>query len=96
MSETTASLFELFGLGDPDDTAWLGLGLCAQTDPELFFPEKGGSPRPAKRLCMGCPVRRQCREYAVARPELDGIWGGTTQRQRQQQRRQQLRDAGAA
>lgn len=83
----TASLFELFGLGSPDDTAWMREGLCAQTDPELFFPENGTNPHPAKRLCMACPVRQQCRDYAVPRPELAGIWGATSVKERQHLRR---------
>ena len=37
----------------PEDEAlsWQGDALCAQTDPEAFFPEKGGSTREAKRIC---------------------------------------------
>ncbi|WP_337558424.1 WhiB family transcriptional regulator, partial [Duodenibacillus massiliensis] len=31
--------------------------MCAQTDPEAFFPEKGGSTRDAKRVCAKCEVR---------------------------------------
>lgn len=42
--------------------------ICAQTDPELFFPEKGQSDktRAAKRVCAGCPVRRACLAEALA------------------------------
>ena len=36
---------------------WQDRALCAQTDPEAFFPEKGGSTREAKRICLGCEVR---------------------------------------
>lgn len=31
---------------------WQERALCAQTDPESFFPEKGGSTREAKRVCL--------------------------------------------
>ena len=44
----------LFGGGDDVDEgplAWQERALCAQTDPEAFFPEKGGSTREAKRVC---------------------------------------------
>ena len=34
----------------PEDPGWQELALCAQTDPEAFFPEKGGSTREAKRV----------------------------------------------
>ena len=36
---------------DDDPLAWQTDALCAQTDPEAFFPEKGGSTRDAKRIC---------------------------------------------
>src|SRR6516225_9704413 len=34
--------------GVMDGTDWQDAGLCAQTDPEMFFPEKGGSTKDAK------------------------------------------------
>ncbi|ACZ32458.1 transcription factor WhiB (plasmid) [Xylanimonas cellulosilytica DSM 15894] len=60
--------------------------LCAQTDPEVFFPEKGGSSRAAKKVCAVCPIRRRCRNVALANPALEGIWGGTTTRERRRLR----------
>lgn len=57
-------------------------GLCAQTDPEAFFPEKGGSTREAKRICAGCDVRAECLEYALAHDERFGVWGGLSERER--------------
>ena len=57
-------------------------GLCAQTDPELFFPEKGGSTRDAKRICARCDVQAECLEYALAMGERFGIWGGLSERER--------------
>jgi len=56
--------------------------LCAQTDPEVFFPEKGGSVREAKAVCAGCPVRAQCLEHALAHDERFGVWGGLSERER--------------
>jgi hypothetical protein len=41
----------------PEELTWQERALCAQTDPEAFFPEKGGSTREAKRVCMSCDVR---------------------------------------
>jgi WhiB family redox-sensing transcriptional regulator len=66
----------------PDDPLWQDRALCAQTDPEAFFPEKGGSTREAKRICMGCEVRDACLEYALAHDERFGIWGGLSERER--------------
>ena len=39
---------------------WAG-ALCAQVDPELFFPEKGEPTRDAKAVCAACPVRARGR-----------------------------------
>lgn len=61
---------------------WQDRALCAQTDPEAFFPEKGGSTREAKRICLGCEVRDECLEYALANDERFGIWGGLSERER--------------
>lgn len=36
----------------------------------------------AKALCAKCPYKLRCLEYAVNDPSLQGIWGGTTDRQR--------------
>jgi WhiB family redox-sensing transcriptional regulator len=71
-------------LGHEDEGAlsWQERALCAQTDPEAFFPEKGGSTREAKKVCMSCDVRGECLEYALANDERFGIWGGLSERER--------------
>lgn len=66
---------------------WQERALCAQTDPEAFFPEKGGSTREAKRICMGCEVRDECLDYALAHDERFGIWGGLSERERRRLKR---------
>jgi WhiB family redox-sensing transcriptional regulator len=65
-----------------DEAGWQERALCAQTDPEAFFPEKGGSTREAKRVCLGCDVRGECLEYALENDERFGIWGGLSERER--------------
>ena len=70
-----------------DDDQWQERALCAQTDPEAFFPEKGGSTREAKRICLGCEVRDACLEYALAHDERFGIWGGLSERERRRLKR---------
>ena len=67
---------------DEEEQEWQERALCAQTDPEAFFPEKGGSTREAKRICQGCEVRSECLEYALAHDERFGIWGGLSERER--------------
>jgi hypothetical protein len=51
--------------------------LCAQVDPELWFPPRGGPTRDAKRLCRTCPAVDACLQYALEHP-VDGVWGGTS------------------
>ena len=70
-----------------DDLGWQDQALCAQTDPEAFFPEKGGSTREAKKICIGCEVKSECLEFALARDERFGIWGGMSERERRRLRR---------
>jgi len=67
---------------DAEDEAWQEKALCAQTDPEAFFPEKGGSTREAKRICLGCEVKDACLDYALSHDERFGIWGGLSERER--------------
>jgi WhiB family redox-sensing transcriptional regulator len=67
---------------DDNPLSWQSDSLCAQTDPEAFFPEKGGSTRDAKRICTSCEVRTQCLEYALENDERFGIWGGLSERER--------------
>ena len=73
---------DLAGLFDAVDQDWQEQALCAQTDPEAFFPEKGGSTREAKRICRACGVRDECLEYALENDERFGIWGGLSERER--------------
>lgn len=55
---------------------------CAQADPESWFPEKGGSNREAKRICMGCSVLDECLAYALETNQQHGVWGGLSERER--------------
>ena len=80
---------DIFG-SDMDDArglSWQDRALCAQTDPEAFFPEKGGSTREAKKVCRTCDVRAECLEYALEHDERFGIWGGLSERERRRLKR---------
>lgn len=72
---------------DTDPLAWQADALCSQTDPEAFFPEKGGSTRDAKRICNQCEVKSECLEYALQNDERFGIWGGLSERERRKLKR---------
>lgn len=64
--------------------AWMAEGVCAQADPEAFFPERGHSATDAKKLCMSCPVRGRCLDYALSNHERFGVWGGLSEHERSQ------------
>ncbi len=61
---------------------WRESAVCAQTDPEMWFPDKGGSIRLAKRICASCPVTAPCLAYALDHGERFGVWGGLSERER--------------
>ena len=80
---------------------WADDALCAQTDPDIWFPEIGGHREAAmaRRICRACPVRTECLDYALAGADTwngftTGIWGGTSPAERKQIRR--ARKAAAA
>jgi WhiB family redox-sensing transcriptional regulator len=72
---------------------WAEQALCAQSDPNAWFPEPGGRGQPAAlRICAACPVRAQCLDHALAGADTwqgisTGIWGGTTPAERRAIRR---------
>lgn len=66
---------------------WMQDALCPQTDPEAFFPEKGGSTKQAKSICATCDVVQQCLDYALEHDQRFGIWGGLSERERRKLRR---------
>ena len=67
--------------------AWQRYANCLGVDPDLFFPERGGSTREAKEVCRGCVVREECLQYALDNSEQFGIWGGMSERERRRLRR---------
>jgi WhiB family transcriptional regulator, redox-sensing transcriptional regulator len=60
---------------------------CRGLDPELFYAEGGAAIAKAKSICVACPLRMKCLEWAIAREEF-GVWGGTTARERAAIRRE--------
>lgn len=47
----------------------------------LFFYGSGGSPVKGKRFCSTCPVKNQCRDFAILYEET-GLWGATDDKER--------------
>ena len=68
---------------------WMTDAACTTTDPELFFPsEKEGwaTAGMAKAICDVCPVAAECLRYALDNEISEGIWAGTTPKEREARR----------
>jgi WhiB family redox-sensing transcriptional regulator len=79
-------------LGSADYT-WRSQATCRDTDPELFFPVGTTGQAllqiaKAKSVCCQCPVHAQCLEFALETNQDTGIWGGTSEEERRQMRRE--------
>jgi WhiB family transcriptional regulator, redox-sensing transcriptional regulator len=61
-----------------EELSWQDSALCAQTDPDMFYPETTGEALHSRRVCIQCPVRQACLDKAIADKETYGVWGGTT------------------
>lgn len=89
----------MLGLSDflegVDEQSWMVEGVCAQTDPEAFFPPPGAPARDAKSICGRCEVRADCLEYALSLPyeEDFGVWGGLSRVARRKIRRERKQAA---
>lgn len=67
---------------------WRSRAACLSADPDLFFPISSSGPArdqvaKAKSICAGCQVRRECLGYALATHQIHGVWGGTSEEERQ-------------
>ena len=75
------------------ETGWRQHGECNGLDPKIFFPDSEENSDEAKSICAICPVRLSCLEHALASRERDGVWGGTTEKERRRIIRQRRRTA---
>jgi WhiB family redox-sensing transcriptional regulator len=62
----------------PTRTDWFDDAACRDADTATFFPSSDAAAEKAKAICATCPVREECREYAVTTRQPDGVWGGLT------------------
>ena len=81
--------------GDAGDLAWQDRALCIEADPESFFPPKGNTAGPAKRVCARCEVTAECLEFALSFPGTEdfGVYGGTSEHERRRIRADRNRSA---
>ena len=79
------------------DTARMAKGNCHDVEPSVFFPSDGVGVEVAKQVCVGCPMRTPCLEYALRNRIDHGVWGGASERERRRIARQRrLTAAGSA
>jgi WhiB family redox-sensing transcriptional regulator len=57
---------------------WAARAACAGLDSDTFFPEDSRQSGWAIAICAACPVRVECRDFAVDNRIKFGIWGGLT------------------
>jgi WhiB family redox-sensing transcriptional regulator len=82
LSDLTAYLADKYDDVEDGELAWQDRARCAEVDGDVFFPEKGGTSRDAKKVCRGCEVRPECLEYALRNDERYGVFGGLSERER--------------
>jgi WhiB family redox-sensing transcriptional regulator len=64
---------------------WRDEAACVTESPEIFFPhptDGDSRVKRAKKVCDRCPVKDDCLAEAIANPNLQGVWGGTTHAER--------------
>jgi WhiB family transcriptional regulator, redox-sensing transcriptional regulator len=69
---------------------WQDQAACQGADTDAFYPEAGGLTETAERLCESCPVMAECLDWALDHSEVWGTWGGLSERERRQLRRQRV------
>jgi WhiB family redox-sensing transcriptional regulator len=83
-----------------DPNGWATQGMCRHSDPELFFPVSRAGPGAsqvarAKAVCLSCPVRTECLNFALESGQDSGVWGGTSEDERRTLRRRRVRQRRA-
>ena len=72
---------------------WRDQAECRSTDPALFFPVGTTGAAldqiaAAKSVCIQCAARAECLEFALETNQDNGVWGGLSEEERRQIRRQ--------
>lgn len=86
MSDT----FESLSFYDRSDLGWEWRenASCKGMDIDMFYPERGKSPKEAMAVCAGCLVVKECLKYAIDNNIKVGVFGGTTEFHRRKIKRE--------
>lgn len=73
-----------------DDPYYFDEPLCKHSDPEAWFDEhhESSHKKLAISICHTCKHQVECAAYAIVRPDIVGIWGGTTSSDRKRIRKE--------
>ena len=63
---------------------WQQDSLCRGVEPEVFFPVSEDDAWRAKEICAMCSVQQQCLVNSLQNRERYGVWGGVTEKERQE------------
>ena len=77
-------------------TDWRSMALCRDTNPDLFFPVGSTGVAldqiaAAKAVCTQCSARPECLDYALDTNQDSGVWGGLSEEERRQIRRERAK-----
>jgi WhiB family redox-sensing transcriptional regulator len=70
-----------------------GTQLCSIYSTDIFFPEEyeEADVAKAKNICNHCWMKDKCLAFALKTNEKEGVWGGTTPKERRSIRRKAAR-----
>lgn len=82
--------------------SWQHLAACRGEDASFFFApsyferrsEKVAREAVAKAICIRCPVREECLDFALEVRDPHGVWGGLNEMERRTLVRERERRAG--
>lgn len=66
---------------------WMESAECLNSNPDIFFTEKGEDNILARAMCDACVVIEPCLQYALDTKERFGVWGSCGERERRYIRR---------
>jgi WhiB family redox-sensing transcriptional regulator len=76
-----------------ESSFWRNTASCRDADPTLFFPVGTTGAAldqiaAAKSVCDACDAKDLCLEFALNTNQDSGVWGGTSEEERRQIRRE--------